>query len=140
MNTISQDQWIKASEQKPDENKAVEVFIPEEDNHVTVGMWDVSKKWVLLDEYRVPVSEVTYWRYLRPEPDDKTYTPTERTLDDETMSRTIRVLQKQLFELEQRYRIAEYALRDIDMAADVADPPFTAGGIACIARVALKKL
>jgi hypothetical protein len=73
---IFEAEWTKASEVKPRMNTAVEVFIPEEDNHITVGMWDVSEKWVLLDEYRVPQSEVTYWRWLREEPEDKSYTPT----------------------------------------------------------------
>lgn len=54
--------WFKSSDQLPEENVSVLVFIPEEDNHVTTGMWDVSKKWVLLDDYRIPLSEVTFWR------------------------------------------------------------------------------
>lgn len=45
----------------PDENRGVLVFIPDEDNHITAGMWDVSKKWVLLDEYREPTVPVTHW-------------------------------------------------------------------------------
>jgi hypothetical protein len=40
------------------------VFIPKEDYHVTSGMWDISNKWVLLDEYRVPDCEVTHWMKL----------------------------------------------------------------------------
>lgn len=58
--------WFDATQHMPAENVAVLVFIPAEDNHITSGMWDVSKKWVLLDEYR-EVSEVTHWMPL-PEP------------------------------------------------------------------------
>jgi len=76
LESIFDAEWMRVSEVKPRINTAVEVFIPEEDNHITVGMWDVSEKWVLLDEYRVPQSEVTYWRWLRREPEDKSYTPT----------------------------------------------------------------
>jgi hypothetical protein len=45
----------------PEYNKGVLVFIPDEDNHVTSGMWDISKKWVLLDEYRIPETKVTHF-------------------------------------------------------------------------------
>lgn len=64
--------WISA-EIKPPMNWGVLVYIPEEDSHITSGMWDVSKKWVLLDEYRVPESEVTHWTILpdAPESDGK---------------------------------------------------------------------
>jgi hypothetical protein len=93
--------WIKASEQLPPENVGVLVFIPEEDNHCTTGMWDVSQKWVLLDEYRVPISDVTYWAEMVDLPDDKTYTPSNRRPeDDDTMSYQIRSLQKRIYELE----------------------------------------
>lgn len=56
--------WIKSSDRLPTYNKGVLVFIPEEDNHITAGMYDVSNKWVLLDEYRQPQSQVTYWREM----------------------------------------------------------------------------
>lgn len=62
--------WIKASEQLPPENVGVLCYIPEEDNHCTTGMFDVSQKWVLLDEYRVPKSEVTYWAEMVDLPED----------------------------------------------------------------------
>jgi hypothetical protein len=55
-----QGDWISA-EIKPPYNKGVLVFIPEEDYHITSGMWDIDNKWVLLDEYRVPECEVTHW-------------------------------------------------------------------------------
>lgn len=68
-------QWIKSSKRKPEYNVSVMVFIPEEDEHITAGMWDISNKWVLLDEYRVPLSDVTYWSEMIEKPKDKTYTP-----------------------------------------------------------------
>jgi hypothetical protein len=46
------------------------VFIPKEDFHITSGMWDVSNKWVLLDEYRVPDCEVTHWMQLPDIPEE----------------------------------------------------------------------
>lgn len=48
----------------PKQNIGVLVFIPDEDYHITAGMWDVSKKWVLLDDYRVPDCRVTHWMKL----------------------------------------------------------------------------
>ncbi len=45
----------------PEHNKGVLVFIPDEDYHITSGMWDIDDKWVLLDEYRVLESAVTHW-------------------------------------------------------------------------------
>ena len=57
----NQDQkWISA-EIKPEYNLGVLVFIPEEDFHITSGMWDISNEWVLLDEYRKPECVVTHW-------------------------------------------------------------------------------
>jgi hypothetical protein len=63
-----QNTWINADYEKPEYNVGVLVFIPEEDNHITSGMWDVSNKWVLLDEYRKPECKVTHWRKLPPKP------------------------------------------------------------------------
>jgi hypothetical protein len=48
----------------PEHNLGVLVFIPDEDFHITSGMWDVSNKWVLLDEYRKPDCEVTHYMDL----------------------------------------------------------------------------
>lgn len=63
-----QEQWVSAKK-KPPYNKGVLVFIPDEDNHITAGMWDVSNKWVLLDEYREPECEVTHWMEMPKEPE-----------------------------------------------------------------------
>lgn len=94
--------WIKSSRRKPEQNVGVLVFIPEEDNHVTTGMWDVSNKWVLLDEYRIPKSEVTYWRpidYVLP--NDKTYKKSFESSDElGKMSDELRRLQKENYELK----------------------------------------
>lgn len=58
-------EWISA-DAKPPYNLGVLVFIPEEDFHITSGMWDISNKWVLLDEYRKPSDDapVTHWMHL----------------------------------------------------------------------------
>jgi hypothetical protein len=99
-------QWIKSSKRMPTENMAVFVFIPEEDNHITTGMWDVSKKWVLLDEYRVPRSEVTYWAPMFDEPEDQSYTPSDHRPDEmDTITYQMRDLQKQVFELAKENEI-----------------------------------
>jgi hypothetical protein len=65
-----QQEWIPVEMRLPKENVGVLVFIPEEDNHITSGMWDVSKKWVLLDEYRTVSDDapVTHWMLLPPLP------------------------------------------------------------------------
>jgi hypothetical protein len=59
--------WVKVDKNDPStyppKNLGVIVFIPEEDFHITSGMWDVSEKWVLLDEYREPECEVTHWKH-----------------------------------------------------------------------------
>lgn len=62
--------WIPVEEKMPPHNKGVLVFIPDEDFHITSGMWDIDNKWVLLDEYRVPECQVTHWMELPeiPEP------------------------------------------------------------------------
>jgi hypothetical protein len=110
--------WIKSSDQMPEENVSVLVFIPEEDNHITVGMWDVSKKWVLLDEYRVPLSEVTYWAEMIAEPEDKSYTPL-RTADkdaireEDTTTYAIRSLQKQVLELSSPLKDSDEELEEL---------------------------
>lgn len=63
-------EWIKAEDKKPPYNFGVLVFIPEEDYHITSGMWDISNKWVLLDDYRIPDSEVTHWQTLPDVPEE----------------------------------------------------------------------
>ncbi len=60
--------WYVSSVTKPEKNVSVLVFIPEEDNHITSGMWDVDNEWVLLDEDRVPVCEVTHWMPIPKKP------------------------------------------------------------------------
>lgn len=106
--------WIKASEQLPPENVGVLVFIPEEDNHCTTGMWDVSKKWVLLDEYRVPKSQVTYWAEMVELPEDQSYTPSDhRPEAEDTLSYQMRALQKKVFDLEKIARAADTAISAI---------------------------
>lgn len=59
--------WID-SNILPQENLGVLVYIPDEDHHITSGMWDISQKWVLLDDYREPNSKVTHWRILPEKP------------------------------------------------------------------------
>lgn len=107
--------WIKSSEQLPPENVSVLVFIPEEDNHCTTGMWDVSQKWVLLDEYRVPKSEVTYWAEMVELPEDKSYTPkrTFSNIEEDTITYQMRALQKNVFDLEKIARAADTAISAI---------------------------
>lgn len=93
--------WFSAKEKKPPMNKTVFVFVPEEDNHVTTGMWDVSEKWVLLDEYRVPRSEVTYWRPFDFElPKDKSYTPTAHSEEEDTITYQMRELNLKIHHFE----------------------------------------
>lgn len=99
--------WISSDVAKPDYNVSVLVFIPAEDNHCTVGMWDVSNKWVLLDEYRIPKSEVTYWREMVGLPEDKSYDPNHPSeLSDEmdTTTEIIRKLQIDNFNLQTSLR------------------------------------
>lgn len=92
--------WIKSSDRMPEFNIGVLVFIPEEDHHITAGMWDVSKKWILLDEYRIPQSEVTYWMPMPNEPIDKTYKKSDRV--ERTTTEIIRELHKENFLLKQQ--------------------------------------
>ncbi len=56
--------WEESEKEMPEHNKSCLVFIPEEDNHITAGMWDISEKWILLDDYREPKSIVTHWAYM----------------------------------------------------------------------------
>jgi hypothetical protein len=94
--------WIKSADRLPEFNTSVLVFIPEEDHHITSGMWDVSKKWVLLDEYRIPQSEVTYWMPFPREPLDTSFKKCNyigHTTDD-----IIRNLQKDNFTLKDAIR------------------------------------
>lgn len=102
--TKNNGQWVKSSKKRPPKNVSVLCFIPEEDNHITTGMYDVSGKWVLLDEYRVPISEVTYWMPMVEAPEDKRYNKTHRSEDDENTSAIIRNLQMKVFELERILR------------------------------------
>lgn len=96
--------WIKSANEKPEYNISVLVYIPEEDDHITTGMWDISNKWVLLDEYRVPLSEVTYWMPMPvSKPTDQSYTPTTRTEDQENTSGIIRRLQMENYDLIKKY-------------------------------------
>jgi hypothetical protein len=71
-NPAGERQW-KPAEVKPEHNVGVLVFIPGEDNHITSGMWDISNKWVLLDEYRTPEEEVTHWMPLPAFPEGYTW-------------------------------------------------------------------
>lgn len=73
-------QWLESlqvgwtpADTKPEHNVGVLVFIPGEDNHITSGMWDISNKWVLLDEYRTPEEEVTHWMPLPGFPEGYTW-------------------------------------------------------------------
>lgn len=69
-NAANKHKWNSA-ENKPPYNLGVLVFIPDEDNHITSGMWDISNKWVLLDECRTPECEVTHWMPMPPPPPDQ---------------------------------------------------------------------
>lgn len=62
--------WIDA-EIKPPMNLGVLVFIPAEDNHITSGMYDVSKKWIMLDTYREVEDDapVTHWMIMPESPE-----------------------------------------------------------------------
>lgn len=101
--------WVKSSDRLPEENVSVLVFIPEEDFHITTGMWDISKKWVLLDEYRIPQSEVTYWCPMIDAPEDESYNKTEFIDEEQNMSWKISKLQKELYEVtKQRDELKEF--------------------------------
>lgn len=67
-NAALKSQWNNVDADLPDYNVSVMVFIPEEDNHITAGMLDVSGKWILLDEYREPQGNVTHWMPMPFEP------------------------------------------------------------------------
>lgn len=88
--------WISVKDRMPEKLVSVLVFIPEEDNHCTSGMYDTSNRWVLLDDYRVPTSQVTYWKPMCELPVDKSYVPTHI---DELIPDTIARLQKENYEL-----------------------------------------
>lgn len=121
-------QWIKSSEQLPEFNVSVLCFIPEEDNHITTGMWDVSNKWVLLDEYRVPNSQITYWMPMPViKPEDLSF---EKKFDsDDRLNNTsnlIRNLQYKNFLLEKSLKKAnefkKYVHDRLDEAGIEKDP------------------
>jgi hypothetical protein len=90
--------WISVSDRMPETNSRVLVFIPEEDHHITTGMWDVSRKWVLLDEYRIPQSEVTYWMPMIMGPLDTSYTPCKYV--EHSPDELLRSAQKENFDLK----------------------------------------
>lgn len=97
--TEQESAWVKSEVEKPEHNVSVLVFIPEEDNHITTGMWDVSNKWVLLDEYRVPNAQVTYWRPMVDRPKDESYTQVGVDESNSKTSDIIRNLQKANYDL-----------------------------------------
>lgn len=103
--------WKKASEILPVENVSVFVFIPEEDNHVTTGMWDKSKKWVLLDDYRVPTAQVTYWHPMIELPMDREYEPTFNEENEGSPKELIRSLQKELYDANKFISEAKSAMK-----------------------------
>jgi hypothetical protein len=94
--------WIKSEDLLPEDNVAVLVFIPQEDDHITAGMWDVSNKWVLLDDYRVPDCQITYWRPMVDLPEDKSFVPSHDSEKDDSTTETIRKLQNRIATLEAR--------------------------------------
>ncbi len=60
--------WVNVEDHMPEYNVGVLVFIPAEDGHITSGMYDISNKWTLLDEYRTPDSPVTHWMPMPDKP------------------------------------------------------------------------
>lgn len=115
--------WIKSSDRLPDFNVGVLCFIPEEDGHITTGMWDVSRKWVLLDEYRIPKSEVTYWSEMVEKPKDQSYTKQDRSEEDILMSGQIRNLQKENFDLKTAIRKFVWHWESYFSNKTVGNPP-----------------
>ena len=62
---LEQYEWHEVSKGNyPEYQLGVIVYVPEED-HITSGMWDVSRKWILLDDYRKPegLFPVSHWMY-----------------------------------------------------------------------------
>src|SRR5690606_21804297 len=101
----------------PDHNVSVLVFIPEENDHITTGMWDISKKWVLLDEYRVPTCQVTYWREMVGMPEDKSYEQTHSNPDEmDTVTYKIRTLQKENYAKDKEIEQLRAVLENIALA------------------------
>lgn len=93
----SQAGWVRAWHSVkefgyPPKNKGVLVFIPEEDFHITSGMWDLDNKWVLLDEYRVPDCEVTHWMEMPGYPEGQEYP----TLPPEMVAELKKIAKKEL--------------------------------------------
>lgn len=105
--------WVKA-DTKPEHNVGVLVFIPGEDNHITSGMWDISNKWVLLDEYRTPEEEVTHWMPLPAFPDGYTW----NEIPDELAAAIKKVAEEELGKFpvkipeESGMEFAEWALNE----------------------------
>jgi len=59
-----EDKWIPVEEDLPPFNKAVLVFVSNED-HITSGMYEKDETWTLLDEGRhVEAQHITHWRRL----------------------------------------------------------------------------
>lgn len=108
--------WISVKDRMPEKNISVIVFIPEEDHHVTTGMWDVSKKWVLLDEYRVPQSEVTYWQPMIRIPLDTGYTPCKYV--EKSPDEILRDCQKRSIELERKINHVKILSDCIDFTSE----------------------
>lgn len=68
-NAVEPEPWKSVEKDGyPEYNRGLIVCIPDEDYHITSGMWDRDNKWVLLDDYRVPDCPVTHYMPLPPFP------------------------------------------------------------------------
>jgi hypothetical protein len=108
------EKWISVDERLPEYNVSVLVFIPEEDHHCTTGMWDISNEWVLLDDYRVPTCDVTYWRPMFELPEDKVYTKRFNHDEFETTDEIIRRLQKELFDTQKLSAAKDSRIKELE--------------------------